>query len=170
MGKVKSLPWTHSQTNRSADVATASDVQIPRQQCSHIGTSRDGIRSNVGAQLSQGECKGDDKDAESSRAIGSMAVIGVYEKVAQKIKGVPDWFAIDDAGRRRHDDTDERCHGKANGNSDELRPERISRFSGKTSEIGIWMVVKSAMPFASHIPRYGASQEQKLQNSMPCAP
>lgn len=130
-------PWTHGQTNDSADVPASSDVQVPGQKRGQVCASGDGVGGDIGAQLRQGKGGSNDEDAKSSGTVGGFARVGIDEEVGEEVEGVPDGLVKDDGRRRGDDNPDERSHSKANGNREELRPESISGLSGETGEIGV---------------------------------
>lgn len=125
------LPGAHGEPDGCADVSASTNIQISRQERSEIGTGRDRIGCDIGAELSQGEGRRDDKNAKS------RCSVGLVQKPAEQVQRVPDRFAIDDRGRRRHDDADERSDGEADRDGEELGPERILGLSGKAGEIGV---------------------------------
>lgn len=131
------LPWTHCQTDDGADVAATADVEVAREEGGHVCACGDGVGGDVGAELGEGEGGGDDEDAEASGAVGGLAGVWVDEEVAEEVEGVPDWFAVDDAGGGGDDDADERGYGEADGDGDELGPESVFWLAGKTSEIRV---------------------------------
>lgn len=132
LGKRRALPRTHGQPNCSTDIPTPADIQVPRQQRSHICARRHGIGCDVGPQLREGECSGDDEHAKP------LPVVGFVKEHAQQVQRIPDGLAAKDDGRgRRNDDPDKRSHGKADGNGEELRPKGVLWLSGEPCKIRV---------------------------------
>lgn len=123
---------THGQTDSRANVPAAADVDEARQQRCQVGAGRDGVGSNVGAELCEGKSKRNNKDAE---ALG-RATVG--NKVVEHVKGVPDGIAVNDLGRGADKDADEAGEAKADGNGKELREECITRLAREPGKV--WVV------------------------------
>ena len=82
--------------------------------------------------MGQSEGERDDEDAE---ACGSVSAV---EESAEKSERVPDGVAAVDDGRgRRHDDADEGRHREADGDGEELGPQRILGFPREAGEIRV---------------------------------
>ena len=133
----RSLPGTHCQADGSADITTASDVEVAGEKGSHVCACGDGVCGDVGAELGEREGEGNDEDTEAGGAIGSVAIVGVDEEVAEQIQRIPDWFIVDDGGGGTDDDANERGHREADRDGDELGPERISGLPCKTGKIRV---------------------------------
>lgn len=159
---VDQVPRTHAKSNQCTDVASAADIDVTREQSSHVSSSGHRVGCNVGAEL--GERKGG-SDYKDSKSVG-VRVFPV-EHHGQKIERVPDWvrIRIDDLGRRRDDDANERGDGKSNGNGEELRPKRTARRLCKSGKVGVVdnqgaKVGDRAHDALDDLPREGASLER----------
>lgn len=133
VGVLEQVPGTHGEPDSGADVASAANVEEAREEGGHVGPGGDGVRGDVGAELGEGECRGDDEDGES---FGGASIV---EEHAEQGQRVPDVVLLreDDFGGRGDDDADEGCEGEAARDGEKLGPEGVSWLDGKAREIGV---------------------------------
>lgn len=49
VGRGKQVPWAHDETDKRANVAAATNVEVAGQESGHVGTGGDGVGCNVRA-------------------------------------------------------------------------------------------------------------------------
>lgn len=132
VGAREEVPGTHGQADAGADVATAADVDVFRQQGRHVGAAGDGVGGDVGAELGEDEGGGNEEDS------GAVARAALPEEGGEEVERVPDRIAAEDNdGGGGDDDTDEGGDGEAERDGEELRPEGILWSAGETGEVGV---------------------------------
>lgn len=82
------MPRTHGQADNGAQITSASNANPSREQGGQVGSGRDAVGGDVGAELGEGEGCGDDEDAEA-RGSGD---VGFFEEHGEEGEGRPDGF------------------------------------------------------------------------------
>lgn len=63
---LEELPRAHYKADKSAYVASATDIEVSGHEGGHIRAGRDGVGGDVCTELGEGESRCDDEDAETS--------------------------------------------------------------------------------------------------------
>lgn len=81
-------------------------VHVSREKSGGVGACGDGVRGDVGAELGERECGGNEEHT------GAVCSAPLDHESLEEVHRVPDGFVVDHHRRRRHDDSDERSQGE----------------------------------------------------------
>ncbi|KAG7747435.1 hypothetical protein KL912_003459 [Ogataea haglerorum] len=126
------VPWTDSVADDGADEAASPDVDVFREQRSHVGTGRERVGGDVGTELGDGKAESDQENSSP----GSAAVM--VQKPRKDVQRVPVSLAVEHGACRRNEHADQRRDRKGDRDCDQLGVDGgvwLMRHSGEVRRV-----------------------------------